>query len=79
MRLCLILCALLLSACGLKQPERVVAAPYSIPPDLLTPSPGWEGARPTREGQYVDAAAAEKEGREDANAKIKAIAKIVAP
>lgn len=72
MRLCLIICAALLTACGRAEP----VAPY-VPADLLRTAPGWRGAPPATEGQLVDAAAAEKRGRELANARIEAIAQIV--
>lgn len=72
MRLCLITCLALLAGCG-SDPA------LHIPSDLLTPVPGWQGAAPRTEGQLIDAAAAEMRGREEANAKLEAIAKIVSP
>ena len=72
-----IICALLLASCG---PEtRPIPAQAMIPADLLAPCPGWEGTPPATEGQLVDAAAAEKRGRERCNAQLAAIHQIVTP
>ena len=65
MRLCLTICAALLAGCGR---EAV------IPPELVTPCPGWQGRRPATEGEVMRAALAEKGGRECANGKLAAIA-----
>lgn len=62
MRLCLIICAALLSGCG-----------RSVPPDLLTPAPGWEGPTPATESQFARAGAAEKSGRLMCNRQLGAI------
>lgn len=67
MNRCLIACALLLSACG-TEPGGIV-----VPPDLLIPAPGWTGPAPRTAGELMDAVAAEKRGRELANARIEAI------
>lgn len=72
MRRCLIICAGLLAGCG---PDP--APDLHIPPDLLQPVAGWTGPAPQTEGQLIDAAAAEKRGRQRANAQIRAIAEIV--
>jgi hypothetical protein len=75
MRLYLTICGLLLAGCG---PEKVpVAAPPPIPPDLLIECPGWGGPTPTGEGQFVDAAVAEKVGRLTCNEKLRTIGEIV--
>lgn len=66
MRRCLIICAMALAGCG---PE-----PATIPPDLLTPCPGWAGPRPETEGALIRAALAEKGGRQCANGKLQSIA-----
>ncbi|GAB1361845.1 hypothetical protein MASR1M32_10810 [Rhodobacter sp.] len=72
---CLIITALLLAACG---PEaRPQPAPPAIPADLLQPCPGWRGPTPRTDGQFGDAAAAEKRGRERCNSQLAAIAAIV--
>lgn len=72
MRLCLIFCALALAACG----RDTVASVY-VPADLLAPAPGWTGPPPATERALILAAAAEKRGREQANAQLAAIAQIV--
>lgn len=72
MRLFLIISAALLASCG---PE-ITTAP--IPADLLVPCAGWTGNSPANGGQLVDAAFAEKRGREACNLKLKAISEIVA-
>lgn len=71
MRLCLTICLALLAGCGRE------AAPVHIPADLLQPVAGWQGPAPRTEGQLIDAAVAEKRGRERANAQIEAIGQIV--
>lgn len=76
MRHCLIICALLLAACG-PDPARVVLAPPPISADLLAPCPGWTGPTPQTEGQWVDAAAAEKYGREMCNGQLLTIAQTI--
>jgi len=65
MRLCLIICAVVLAGCGRKA---------EIPADLMTPCAGWQGAPPATEGDLMRAALAEKGGRECANSKLGAIA-----
>lgn len=72
MRRCLIISALLLAGCGPKP----VAAPV-IPADLLTPCVGWQGPRPSTEGQFARAALAERTGRLACNEKIRSIGEIV--
>lgn len=69
MRLCLIICAGLLAGCG---PDMA-----TVPPDLLTPCPGWQGARPDTEARVMRAAAAEKAGRLCANAKLYAVGQVL--
>lgn len=73
MRLFLITSVMLLASCG----REITPAP--IPADLLVPCPGWQGRTPTTEGQLVDAALAEKRGREACNLKLGAIAEIAGP
>ncbi len=68
--------ALLLAACG-PEPSPQPALPQ-IPIDLLQPCPGWRGPTPRTEGQFGDAAAAEKRGRERCNSQLAAIAGIEA-
>lgn len=72
MRLCLIICALLLAACG-PDPEKVIR----VPEELFRPEPGWIGPVPATEGQLIDAALAEKTGRQRANEKLGTIREIV--
>ncbi|AZB58675.1 hypothetical protein [Cereibacter sphaeroides] len=72
MRLYPIILAALLAACG---PEPS-ARPY-VPPDLLVAPPGWTGPSPRDEGQLIDAAAAEKRGREQCIGQLLAVAEIV--
>lgn len=64
MRRCLIISAMLLTACG---PDP--AAPPLALLDLA-PCPGWTGPRPVTEGDFARAAAAERAGRLCANAKL---------
>jgi hypothetical protein len=71
MRLCLTICLALLAGCGRE------AATVHFPADLLQPAPGWLGPAPRTEGQMIDAAVAEKRGRERANAQLEAIGQIV--
>lgn len=74
MRLCLILCGMLVASCG--QTETVTVKTY-VPADLLTPERGWAGGSPITQRDFVEAAEAEKAGRERANAKLRSIAEIV--
>ena len=69
MRLYLIICAALLAGCG---PD-----PVSVPPDLLTPAPGWTGPTPTTESQFARAGAAEKAGRLMCNGQLGAIGRLL--
>jgi hypothetical protein len=69
MRRYLIICAVGLAGCG---PD-----PATVPPDLLTPCPGWQGNAPATEGELIRAAAAEKAGRTCANTKLQAVAAVV--
>jgi hypothetical protein len=69
MRHCLIICAMLLASCGPDLPRA------TIPPELLEQCEGWQGPIIT-EGDFVDAAAAEKRGRLICNARIAAIGEI---
>lgn len=71
MRRCLIISAVLLSACG---PDP--AAPPLALLDLA-PCPGWTGPRPANEGDFARAAAAEKAGRLCANSKLEAVTEAV--
>lgn len=71
MRLCLIICASALAACG--------ADPGPIPPELLMPCPGWSGRVPQTEGELIRASLAERLGRECANDKIATLAQIAGP
>ena len=74
MHRCLIICAMLLAACGPKP----AIQPY-IPADLLQPVAGYIGPAPTTEGALIAAAIAEKRGREAANSKLAAISEILGP
>jgi hypothetical protein len=69
MRLYLIICAAVLAGCGHKA--------ATVPPDLLTPCPGWVGKTPATEGQLIRAALAEKAGRLCANGKLSAVAGVL--
>lgn len=69
MRLCLIICGAVLAGCGNK--------PATVPPDLLTPCPGWQGDAPATEGELIRAALAEKTGRQCANGKLEAVAGVL--
>ncbi|ULB08759.1 hypothetical protein ORIO_02255 [Cereibacter azotoformans] len=73
MRLFPIILAVLLAACG---PDLPRGAAY-VPPDLLTAPAGWTGPSPRDEGELIDAAAAEKRGREQCVGQLIAIAEIV--
>lgn len=72
MHRCLILLLLPLAGCGVSNEPA-----FYVPADLLRPEPGWTGPVPTNVGQLVDAAAAEKRGRETANAKLLTIAEML--
>jgi hypothetical protein len=76
MRRCLIICAVLLASCGPKPRSVDCPRPYA-PADLLIPAPGWQGPHPVLDGQLATAAAAEKRGREQANAQREALGQIV--
>jgi hypothetical protein len=78
MRLCPIICALLLAACG-PEVQPVTAAPPVIPADLLKPAPGWTGATPATEGAFTAAAWAEKRGRLQCNGQLLTISEIAYP
>lgn len=69
MRLCLIICGAVLAGCG---PDPLPI----IPPDMLTPCPGWQGRTPATEGELLRAGAAERSGRLCANGKLAAVAAI---
>ena len=74
MRLYLCFCAVLLSACTVREtPPPQVTAPPPIPAALLRPCTGYRGPIPLNEGQLVDALVAEKRGKKCANGKLKAI------
>lgn len=79
MRLCLIICAALLAACGRDPAPEVVYAAPPVEPSLLTPCSGWDGPTPQTEGQLADAMLAEKRGRVCANGKLQAVAEVLAP
>lgn len=70
MRLCLIICAVVLAGCG---PDPVPA----VPPDMLQPCPGWQGRTPETAGELMRAAAAEQAGRRCANLKLHDVAMIL--
>ena len=72
MRRSVIICIALLAGCGRD------AVAVHIPADLLAPVAGWQGPTPRTEGQLIDAAAAEKRGRERANMQLDAISQILA-
>jgi|GEM_PF-6080038 len=75
MRLYPIIFVVLLASCGRNEPATHTQT--YIPADLLTTEPGWRGPRPRTDGEFAEAAAAEKTGRERANAKLVAIKQIV--
>ena len=77
MRLCHLCLAILLSACTKPAPNRVVA-PHSVPPDLLRPCLGYPGPLPRTEGGFAKAILAEAQGRACANARLAAVAEILA-
>lgn len=80
MRLLVLCFVLLLSGClGSKQAPKAVDRPSIVPADQLTPCQGYTGPTPATEGQFVDAAFAEKRGRVCANGKLKAIEEILNP
>ena len=64
-----------LIGCG-PDPQIIRAAP-PVPADLRVGCPGWQGAKPTTEGQLLRAVVAEVSGRKCANAKIEAIDQIL--
>lgn len=72
MRLFLIISLAPLVACG-PEPVRVVRAPPPIETGLLMPCTGWIGPTPASDRQLITAAAAEKRGREECNAKLATI------
>ena len=76
MRLCLLCCALLLSACMRNEPP-VIAPPHNVPADLLQGCPGYLGPFPETDGQISDAHVAEWAGRLCANGRLAAIDKIL--
>jgi len=73
MRRCLITCAALLAGCGPEVVTRPVAVAPAIPAAVLAPCPGWTGPTPRTEGDLIDAALAERRGRECANARLRAV------
>lgn len=78
MRLCLIICAVLLTGCGGDTTPRVI---YAVPPieaSLLLPCDGWTGPVPETEGQLADAILAEKRGRACANGRLQAVGEVLA-
>lgn len=76
MRRCLLICALLLSACGEK--DKVVVTATKIPDDLLRQERGWTGPVPATETQFLAALFATERARISLNAKLGAIADIAA-
>lgn len=72
MCLCLIIFVALLVGCG-----PVTKRPPKIPADLFQPEPGWQGPPPATEGDLIDAALAERNGRVRANGKLETIKEIV--
>lgn len=72
MRLCLIIFAALLVGCG-PTTKRAI----TVPVELMEPEPGWQGPTPVTEGQLIDAAVAERNGRVRANEKLGTIREIV--
>lgn len=76
MRLCLLCCALLQSACG-ADPIVVAPIPHNVPPDLLQGCAGYTGPVPQDEGQLSDALVAEVRGRHCANGKLTAVDEIL--
>lgn len=65
---CLIICAMLLAACGHEPPALSLLD--------LTPCPGWTGPRPQTDGQFARAAAAERAGRLCANEKLATVSAV---
>lgn len=68
MRRCLIICLMLLSACGDHPPAEIEALQALD----LSQCPGWQGPVPAVEAQMARASAAEMAGRLCANAKLSA-------
>lgn len=79
MRLCLLCCSLLLTACTGADRPQVVAGPPPVSADLLQPCSGYTGPVPRNEGQFSDALIAEARGRACANEKLTTIAEIIGP
>ncbi len=75
MRLCLLCCWPLLSACT-SDPVWVAFSP-SVPADLFQPCPGYLDLPPVNEGQISDALIAEARGRDCANGKLATVAEIL--
>lgn len=76
MRHYLMIWLLPLAACG-HEPARPVLSPPPISADLLVQRPGWTGPTPIQNGQFVDAAAAEKRGRLQCNGQLFTIAQTI--
>lgn len=77
MRLYLLCCALLLSACTPADKITVAPVPHNVPADLLMPCAGYTGLVPGDQGQLSDALVAEVRGRHCANGKLEAIDEIL--
>jgi hypothetical protein len=78
MRICLTLCALALASCGPEGPGPVALVVPPVPAAVLAPCEGWQGPPPLTAGALLDAAAAEKRGRQCANARLGAVADMLA-
>ncbi len=72
----LLFSVMLLTACGLRLPPGELPTPL-VPDDLLRGCEGYLGPKPKSEGQVMAAAAAEKNGRLCANAKLDTVRQIL--
>lgn len=76
MRLCLLCCLPLLTACSDPDSQQIIQPP-KVPADLLQPCAGYTGPVPRSEGQISDALIAEARGRDCANGKLATLAEIL--
>lgn len=75
MRLCLLFCLLLLSACT----DHIdpVVLPPPIPAVLLLPCTGYQGDPPTTQGEISEALIAEAKGRACANGRLATVSEML--
>ena len=76
MRLVLIFFVLPLSVCSGR--TEYIEVPREIPEELLQPAAGWTGGAPQTDREWVRATVAERTGRLQANAQLRAIAELQA-